>query len=1133
MKIGVAKHEPKLLEHSKEYGGRAAFVGRCPEECCQAVCSFLFFTAIKQETGGDHFMSVKTFIAAMSLKVKIIIACSAAFVISGAVAAGVILTKEDTYRVLKVFEMTGSSVITREGTGDIDAYIGMNLESGDTVTVGSGSTLRLALDSDKYLMLDSDTVLELIASGTAADSRTAINLKQGTILNEITTPLSANSSYEVSAPKATMAVRGTSFTVSVDKDNDGGYTIRENTLNGKVEVTLLDAEGNPTKKLVLVGADKGVTIRTEPDESSGNPAEKDGISRFVMEDENGNIFELGEGDDPIHEIFYNMLSAKVKENALRSNDEHLMELDELIVRKLRGKLDESNTEGASEDTAPAGTAPVTESVTEPETVPEQESAPAEATAPAETAAPETAMEAPQSVVTNAPVSAEPQPETVPETVPETAPETSASSVTTVPTEIKPDSTSAKNTAKTTANSSGTSVSTVTAPSNTGTTPPYTGTAPSGTGTAPSGTGTAPSGTGTTPPYTGTAPSGTGTTPSDTGTTPSETGTTAPTSESTTDTSATEPEKTVYTVTFMYNGEVYSTELVEEGSKIGNIPEPPARTGYTGKWYFGNKEFTYNTPVISDMTVNAVYTAKTYTVTFTANADTAYTNSFEVRYGETVTAPDVPEKTGYTGKWYVGDAEFTSAYVITSDITVTAKYTAKTYTVTFTANADTAYSSSLEVRYGETVIAPDVPEKTGYTGKWYVGDEEFTSAYVITSDITVTAKYTVNTYTVTFIADNKVLTSVKAEYNTSIKEYVPAVPEKEGYSTDGKWYFENDAEFDPAMLITENITVTAVYTPMEFTVTYAPSYDKNVVLFEETLSFGETPKAFTPETAVTESGTYKYYLWGWDKVKAELTAVTDNKTVIVPYVNYDDVHEIRVVNEGAVIYSGLYINGDTYVLPTPENIPEGSQFMGWGIVYSGEDFATGNKVGTPASEPGYSSVDTFTLTAAGAEVTLNSPIGVLKNTEYRAIYEKLKFTLTIQYMNGTSKERTVQYGDKLDGYVSTDGTNAWTVNGTAVDISTYEIKSNITVIETSATDTLSLDDALALDGYIPIADDTDTTITENEETVSETGIPETTDTSSSDTSDITPEQPVTEPQTEVIPDETGSETETDPPTDETV
>lgn len=908
-------------------------------------------------------MSVKTFIAAMSLKVKIIIACSAAFVISGAIAAGVILTKEDTYRVLKVFEMTGSSVITREGTGDIDAYIGMNLESGDTVTVGSGSTLRLALDSDKYLMLDSDTVLELIASGTAADSRTSINLKQGTILNEITTPLSANSSYEVSAPKATMAVRGTSFTVSVDKDNDGGYTIRENTLNGKVEVTLLDAEGNPTKKLVLVGADKGVTIRTEPDENSGNPAEKDGISRFVMEDENGNIFELGEGDDPIHEIFYNMLSAKVKENALRSNDEHIMELDELIVRKLRGELDESNTEEDSEDTAPAETSPVTEAVTEPETVPEQESAPAEATAPAETAVPETAIEAPQSVVTNAPVSAESQPETIPETVPETAPETSAetapatsaetsaSSVTTVPTEAKPDSTSAKTTAKTTANSSGTSVSTVTAPLNTGTLPPYTGTTPSYTGSS---------------------------------------GTTAPTSESTAETSATEPEKTVYTVSFMYNGELYSTELVEEGSKIGNIPEPPARTGYTGKWYLGDEEFTYDTPITSDITVNAVYTAKTYTVTFTANAET-----------------------------------------------------------------DNAFTKSFEAAYGETVIAPDVPAKTGYTGKWYIGDEEFTSAYVITSDITVTAKYTINTYTVTFIVDNKVLTSVKAEYNTSIKEYVPAVPEKEGYR-DGKWCLETDAEFDPAMLITEDMTVTAVYTPMEFTLTYVPSYDESVILFEDTVNYGKLPTGFEPEVAVMENGSYKYYLWGWDEAKAAITAVTEDTVITVPYVDYDLIHEIRLVEQGATVYSALFKTGDSFVLPSPKTIPEGYTFKGWGIVYSGDDYSTGLKVGTTASEPVYAWADEYNTSAVGDTVTLTPPNSSMNNIEYRAVYEKLTFTLTIQPLDSaTIAIETAQYGDKLAKYV--DNTKIWTVDGTVIDPDTYEIKSDITVTESATIDTQALNE----------------------------------------------------------------------------
>lgn len=966
-------------------------------------------------------MSVKTFIAAMSLKVKIIIACSAAFVISGAVAAGVILTKEDTYRVLKVFEMTGSSVITREGTGDIDAYIGMNLESGDTVTVGSGSTLRLALDSDKYLMLDSDTVLELIASGTAADSRTAINLKQGTILNEITTPLSANSSYEVSAPKATMAVRGTSFTVSVDKDNNGGYTIRENTLNGKVEVTLLDAEGNPTKKLVLVGADKGVTIRTEPDENSGNPAEKDGISRFVMEDENGNIFELGEGDDPIHEIFYNMLSAKVKENALRSNDEHLMELDELIVRKLRGELDESNTEEGSEDTAPAETSPVTE----PVTVPEQESAPVKATVPAETAAPETAMEAPQSVVTNAPVSAEPQPETVPETVPETAPETSAetapetsvetsaSSVTTVPTEAKPDSTSAKTTAKTTANSSGTSVSTVTAPSNTGTLPPYTGTTPSYTGTAPS-----------------------------------------------------QPAKDVYTVTFMCNGEVYSTELVEEGRKIGNIPEPPARTGYTGKWYLGDEEFTYDTPITSDITVNAVYTAKTYTVTFTANAET-----------------------------------------------------------------DNAFTKSFEAAYGETVIAPDVPAKTGYTGKWYIGDEEFTSAYIITSDITVTAKYTINTYTVTFVVDNEVLTSVKAEYNTSIKEYVPAVPEKEGYR-DGKWCLETDAEFDPAMLITEDMTVTAVYTPMDFTVTYVPSYDESVVLSTETVYYGTVPSSYTPPTVIDadNDGSYDYndyYLWGWDEAKAAITPITEDTTVTVPYVEYNFINEVRVTDRGRTLIHKLFKMGDTLVLPDAPTPDEGYEFVGWGSAGSGGNFSTGLKEGDTSSyDYNYGAVEPYY--AAGTSVTL----GLAVNTEYKAVYKLKVFTVTI-VIDGTSENVPAEYGTYLSEYLPTlpdkDGiAGVWLVNGTAIDPTTYKVTADVTVTaDYPAADTLSLDTGFELP---PIADISDA---ENEETVSETGIPETPDTSSSDTSDTIPEQPVTEPQTEVIPDETGSETETAPPTDETV
>ena len=310
-------------------------------------------------------MSIKAFFAAMTLKVKVLVICAAVVVAGGTAAAvGIAVTREETYRVLKVFELTGNAVVSRADSGDLDAYVGMNLESGDTLTVGEDSTLRISLDSDKYILLDSGTVLALTATGNSTDSRTSIDLKTGTILNEITNPLSANSSYEVSTPKSTMAVRGTSFMVSVEEDSNGTFIIRDNTFQGNVEVELIDKNGKRTGNTVLVPPDNGVTVCTEPDASSGNPAEVDGTSRFVMEDMNGNISNLDEGQDPLHEIRYGLISDSVRGNALRSNDEKLMPLEDDVLNKLRGGASESSV--TSETTA----ATVTTVTTEPETTAE-------------------------------------------------------------------------------------------------------------------------------------------------------------------------------------------------------------------------------------------------------------------------------------------------------------------------------------------------------------------------------------------------------------------------------------------------------------------------------------------------------------------------------------------------------------------------------------------------------------------------------------------------------------------------------------------------------------------------------------------------------------------------------------------
>lgn len=379
-------------------------------------------------------------------------------------------------------------------------------------------------------------------------------------------------------------------------------------------------------------------------------------------------------------------------------------------------------------------------------------------------------------------------------------------------------------------------------------------------------------------------------------------------------------------------------------------------------------------------------------------------------------------------------------------------------------ADGSLVSTESVEEGEKIgNIPEPPAKTGYTAKWYLDDAEFTYDTPITSDITVNAVYTIKKYTVTFTVDDSVYSTVEAEYNTSVKESIPAVPEKAGYS-EGKWCIGSE-EFDPNTLITENITVTAVYTPEEYSVKYVPSYDESTVLFEDTVKYGELPTGFEPEVAVMENGSYTYYLWGWDEAKAAITAVTEDTVITVPYVDYDLIHEIRLVEQGATVYSALFKTGDNFVLPSPETIPEGYTFKGWGIVYSGGDYSTGLKAGTTASEPGYVSVDEYNTSASGDTVTLTPPNASngMYNVEYRAVYEKLKFTLTIQPLDSTPTTQTAQYGDKLAEYV--DNTKIWTVDGTVIDPDTYEIKSDITVTESATIDTQALDDKL-----LPVSDE---------------------------------------------------------------
>ena len=689
----------------------------------------------------------------LTSKAKVIITAVAAAVVAAGIVAGVLLTRQDSYRVLKVFELMGTASVTRESAGDIDAYVGMNLESGDVVSVDDNSNMRISLDSDKYVLLDAGTVLELVAAGNEKDSRTTLNLREGAILNEITSALSENSSYEVNAPKATMAVRGTSYSVTVTKDGDR-YIIELDTFHGKVAVRLISEDGTPGEE-VMVGEGKSVLIITEPNENTHNSPDIDGHSYFVIRDpEAEGGYRKVDISEAVFDSEYDFLAASIKERVVSSNNSGLFQIKDAIIEKLTGTESENDvTTVATSFKGMAGGSGTSAA---------QTAAPAQTAKPAQTSSATTAPRDPE------PINSDNY--TAPAFTESTTAGTTATSA-----EVPAQASAAESTFGTGDSSNGTNGTGTTSASNfvsgTGVTAPAnsdtSGTRRTETSRRETSPRTTGQGTQTSPYVTNpnvtapTDPTGSGFSPlvttRSTGTASQTSATTRPyvtTNPTTTTTAVTDTEPEVFTVTFLSdNGTVLYTRDVESGDTVSNFPQVPAKTGYTGVWLVSGKNtrFTAATVVTSDMSVYASYTAKEYTITM--NVEGTKT-TMTAKYGDSLSdvLPAVPAKTGHDGVWTINGAAISSTAKVTGNMTVTAKYTPKTYTVTIIIGTE---QDTKTAKYGTLLsdILPTIPEKKGYHAAWTVDGSPLTDNAKVTGDITVTAEYTQKEFTVKYMDKN--------------------------------------------------------------------------------------------------------------------------------------------------------------------------------------------------------------------------------------------------------------------------------------------------------------------------------------------------------------------------------------------
>ena len=163
--------------------------------------------------------------------------------------------KKETYRNIRITELTGEAVINRGETKDLKASENMNLQSGDELITAEGTKVTLRLDDDKYIVVDENSKLVLYAEGTEEDSQTRIELEYGAVFSDIKKKLSDDSGYEVITPSSVMSVRGTQFEVVYRELKDEAGKLIEKvmkvlTFEGKVNVK---PEGSSEKRVSKAG----------------------------------------------------------------------------------------------------------------------------------------------------------------------------------------------------------------------------------------------------------------------------------------------------------------------------------------------------------------------------------------------------------------------------------------------------------------------------------------------------------------------------------------------------------------------------------------------------------------------------------------------------------------------------------------------------------------------------------------------------------------------------------------------------------------------------------------------------------------------------------------------------------------
>ena len=228
----------------------------------------------------------------------------------------------------------------------------------------------------------------------------------------------------------------------------------------------------------------------------------------------------------------------------------------------------------------------------------------------------------------------------------------------------------------------------------------------------------------------------------------------------------------YTVSYNANGGTGapSAQTKNYGATLTLSTTKPTKTGATfanwkasnGTTYASGGSYTAN----ESTTMTAQWNAITYTISYNANGGSNAPASETKTYGvaKTITT-SIPTKTGYTFTGWSGSngVSYAKGATIPADVnqnlTLTAQWTTITYSVTYSANGGAGAPGTQSKTYGQALtLSSTVPTRTGYRFTGWSGSNGVTYqaggtvAANVNQNLTMTAQWTLLTYTVTYNAN---------------------------------------------------------------------------------------------------------------------------------------------------------------------------------------------------------------------------------------------------------------------------------------------------------------------------------------------------------------------------------------------